>query len=101
MCGFFCVFWSSLGIIQLPTAGIAASYSTTGDAAEGALSPDFNAGVALYLLLLGCAVFCFFILTLKTNLALATLFANTTAAVFIFQMRSGGLVLETSVMHLS
>jgi hypothetical protein len=106
MCGFFCVFWSSLGIIQLPTADIAASYSATGNAAEGALSHDFNAGVALYLLSLGCAVFSFFILTLKTNLALATLFANTTAAIFMlsdafWNISNGDLSYASKLKHVS
>ncbi|RAR00874.1 plasma membrane ammonium transporter (Ato3) [Stemphylium lycopersici] len=36
VCGLFSVFWLSFGMLQLPTLGLAASYSSTGDAAEGA-----------------------------------------------------------------
>jgi hypothetical protein len=47
-------------MIQLPSLGIAASYSPTGNAAEGAASPDYNnaifagifgfAAIAVYIL---------------------------------------------------
>jgi hypothetical protein len=83
VCGFFCVFWLSFGILQLPTAGIAASYSATGSASEGALSVGYNAGIALYLIALGCAVFTFFVFTLKINMVLALIFACATLSVFI------------------
>jgi len=83
VCGLFCVFWLSFGILQLPTAGIAASYSTTGSASEGALSVGYNAGIALYLMALGFTMFTFFIFTLKTNAVFALIFAFTTSAVFV------------------
>jgi succinate-acetate transporter protein len=83
VCGLFCVFWLSFGILQLPTAGIAASYSTTGSASEGALSVGYNAGIALYLMALGFTMFTFFIFTLKTNTVFALIFACTTSAVFV------------------
>ncbi|KAJ5168038.1 uncharacterized protein N7482_003632 [Penicillium canariense] len=83
LCGFFCVFWCSLGLLELPTADIASSYSPTGNALEGALTPDYNAGIALYISVLAFGVFTFFIATLKTNAVLATLFADATAALFI------------------
>jgi uncharacterized protein len=82
VCGLFCVFWLSFGILQLPTAGIAASYSTTGSVSEGALSVGYNAGIALYLMALGFTMFTFFIFTLKTNAVFALIFAFTTSAVF-------------------
>ncbi|KAJ6098860.1 hypothetical protein N7467_000395 [Penicillium canescens] len=82
LCGFFCVFWSSLGILQLPTADIASSYSPTGDALEGALTADYNAGIALYISVLGFAVFTIFLVTLRTNAVLAVLFVNATAGLF-------------------
>jgi len=83
VCGLFCVFWLSFGILELPTAGIAASYSATGNASEGALSVGYNAGIALYLTALGFTMFTFFIFTLKTNTVFALIFACTTSAVFI------------------
>jgi uncharacterized protein len=83
VCGLFCVFWLSFGILQLPTAGIAASYSPTGSASEGALSVGYNAGIALYLMALGFTMFTFFIFTLKTNTVFALIFACTTSAVFV------------------
>lgn len=76
------MFWSSLGILQLPTADIAASYSPTGNAVEGASTPDYNAGIALYIATLGFAVFTFFIVALRTNAVLAVLFADATAGLF-------------------
>lgn len=82
LCGFFCVFWSSLGMLQLPTADVAASYSSTGNAVEGALTPDYNAGIALYVAVLEFAVFTFFAVTLKTNAVLTILFADATAGLF-------------------
>jgi hypothetical protein len=83
VCGLFCVFWLSFGILQLPTAGIAASYSAAGNASEGALSVGYNAGIALYLIALGFTMFTFFIFTLKTNTIFALIFACTTSAVFV------------------
>jgi succinate-acetate transporter protein len=82
LCGFFCVFWSSLGILQLPTADIASSYSPTGNALDGALTADYNAGIALYISVLGFAVFTIFLVTLRTNAVLAVLFVNATAGLF-------------------
>ncbi|KAF2703098.1 hypothetical protein K504DRAFT_463728 [Pleomassaria siparia CBS 279.74] len=40
VCGLFCVFWLSFGLLQLPTLGLATTYSVNGR----------NAVVALYLL---------------------------------------------------
>lgn len=82
LCGFFAVFWSSLGILQLPTANIAASYSPAGSAVEGTLTPDYNAGIALYISVLAFAVFTFFIMSLRTNAVLTFLFADATAGLF-------------------
>ena len=82
LCGFFGVFWSSLGILQLPTANIASSYSPAGSAAEGTLTPDYNAGIALYISVLGFAVFTFLIMSLRTNAVLAALFADATGGLF-------------------
>jgi uncharacterized membrane protein YdjX (TVP38/TMEM64 family) len=56
VCGLFCVFWLSFGLLQLPTLGLAAAYSPVGDAAAGAVSREMNAVVALYLLVWGFAL---------------------------------------------
>lgn len=82
ICGLFCVFWLSFGPLQLPTAGIAASYSATGNASEGAGSVGYNAGIALYLIALGFAILTFFIFTLKTNVVIAFIFALATSTCF-------------------
>lgn len=104
VCGLFCVFWLSFGILQLPTTGIAASYSSDGNASEGALSVGYNAGIALYLIALGFTVFTFFIFTLKTNTVFAAIFALTTSAVFIlssayFHVALGNYALATRLQH--
>jgi succinate-acetate transporter protein len=44
--GLFAVFWLSFGMLELLTLGLAAPYSTA-----GAASKEFNAVVALYLLI--------------------------------------------------
>ncbi|KAL1963529.1 hypothetical protein VTN77DRAFT_8110 [Rasamsonia byssochlamydoides] len=83
ICGFFSVFWFSFGLLQLPTMGIAASYSATGDAAQGAVSVGYNAGIALYLVAMGCALFTFFVFTLRTNVVLALIIGLATVAVYV------------------
>lgn len=104
VCGLFCVFWLSFGVLQLPTVGIAASYSATGNAAEGALSVGYNVGIALYLVALGCTMFTFFIFTLKTNTVFALIFALVTAANFIlscayWNVASGNFTMATHLQH--
>ena len=56
VCGLFCVFWLSFGLLQLPTLGLATAYSATGNAAEGLMSKEMNAVIALYLLIWGFAL---------------------------------------------
>lgn len=79
----FCVFWLSFGLLQLPTLGLAAAYSPDGDAAQGAKAPEFNAVLAIYLLVWGFALFTFFILTLKTNLVFAMTFLLVSTASWV------------------
>ncbi|KAG9525111.1 hypothetical protein KCU99_g1928, partial [Aureobasidium melanogenum] len=79
----FCVFWLSFGMIQLPSLGIAASYSPTGNAAEGAASPDYNNAIALYLIVWGFAFVTYFIFSLKTNAIFAGIFGFAAIAVYI------------------
>jgi len=79
VCGLFCVFWLSFGFLQLPTLGLAAAYSDTGtNAAAGAASVQYNAAIALYLIVWGFALFTFFIFTLKTNIIFALIFLFVT-----------------------
>jgi len=72
--GMFAVFWLSFGVLQTPSWAIAASYSATGDAVEGAASVGYNAAVALYLMVWGFWLFTTFIFTLKTNTVFALIF---------------------------
>jgi hypothetical protein len=81
ICAFFCVFWGSFAPLQLPSVGIAASYSPTGNAAEGAISTGYAVGLALYLASMACAIFTIFIFTLKTNVVIASIFFLSTIGV--------------------
>lgn len=90
----FAVFWLSFGLLQLPSLGLAAAYSPTGDAAEGAASREFNAVVGLYLLVWGFALFTFWIFTLKTNAVFAGIFFFVTLGAWVlasayFKVASG------------
>lgn len=92
--GLFSVFWLSFGLLQLPSLGLAAAYSPTGDAAEGAASPEFNAVIGLYLIVWGFALFTFLLFTLKTNSIFALIFlfvtmASWTLAGAYFRVASG------------
>jgi len=98
VCGLFAVFWLSFGVLQLPTWQIAASYSATGNAAEGAASVGYNAGIALYLVVWGFTLFTFFVFTLKTNLVFAMIFFFVDAGVWLlvgayYKVASGDYVL--------
>jgi succinate-acetate transporter protein len=72
--GMFAVFWLSFGVLETPSWGIAASYSATGDEAQGAASVGYNAAVALYLMVWGFWLFTTWIFTLKTNTIFALIF---------------------------
>lgn len=94
----FAVFWLSFGLLQLPSLGLAAAYSPTGDATEGAASPEYNAVVALYLIVWGFALFTFWIFTLKTNTIFALIFFFVTLASWVlagayFKVASGDYVM--------
>ena len=71
VCGLFSVFWLSFGFIVLPTLELAGAYSPTGSVAEGAVTKEYNAAIALYLVVWGCVLFMFWIFTLKTNVVFA------------------------------
>jgi succinate-acetate transporter protein len=84
VCSLFAVFWLSFGFLQLPTLQLAAAYSSTGtSAAEGAVSVQYNAALALYLIVWGFALFTFFIFTLKTNTIFALIFLFVTIAAWV------------------
>lgn len=96
--GLFAVFWLSFGMLQLPTLGLAASYSKTGNYAEGLASPEYNAVIALYLIVWGFALFTYFIFTLKTNTIFALIFFFVTLASWVlagayFKVASGDYVM--------
>src|SRR5271154_5548400 len=83
ICGMFAVFWLSFGTLQLPTWQIAESYSASGtNAAEGAATVGYNAGIALYLIVWGFTLATFFVFTLKTNTVFALIFFCVDVAVW-------------------
>ncbi|CAO2654365.1 Nn.00g110980.m01.CDS01 [Neocucurbitaria sp. VM-36] len=78
VCGLFCVFWLSFGLLQLPTLGLAAAYSPAGDAAAGIISKEMNAVIALYLLVWGFALGTFWLFTIRINAVFAGIFGFVT-----------------------
>lgn len=83
VCGLFCVFWLSFGMLQLPTLGLATAYSATGSASEGAMSQEMNAVIALYLLVWGFALGTFWLFTLRINAVFAGIFGFVTIGAWI------------------
>ncbi|TVY14138.1 Protein alcS [Lachnellula arida] len=81
--GMFAVFWLSFGVLETPSWGIAASYSKTGNTAEGAASVGYNAAVALYLMVWGFWLFTMWIFTLRTNTVSAVMFLLSFCSCFI------------------
>ncbi|KAK0749085.1 GPR1/FUN34/yaaH family-domain-containing protein [Schizothecium vesticola] len=80
--GLFAVFWLSFGMLQLPTLGLALPYATEADP-TGMSSPQYNAVIALYLLVWGFALFTFFIFTCKINAVFASIFGLVTTACWV------------------
>lgn len=80
--GLFTVFWLSFGVLQLPSLGLGAPYATEADP-TGTLSPEYNAAVALYLVVWGFGLLTFFIFTLKINVVFALIFFLTTTATWV------------------
>jgi succinate-acetate transporter protein len=84
--GLFAVFWLSFGLLQLPTLNLGAPYvsssSSTADP-TGYLSPEFNATVALYLIVWGFALFTFFVFTCKINAVFAAIFLLVSVAAWV------------------
>lgn len=80
--GLFAVFWLSFGLLQLPTLGLATPYATEADP-SGMASPEYNATVAMYLLIWGFALFTFFIFTTKINAVFAMIFLLVSSAAWV------------------
>jgi hypothetical protein len=83
VCGLFAVFWLSFGLLQLPTLGLATAYSATGSAAEGAISKEMNAVIALYLLVWGFALGTFWMFTIRINAVFAGIFGFVTVGSWV------------------
>lgn len=80
--GLFAVFWLSFGLLQLPTLQLASPYASAADP-SGLASPEYNATVALYLIIWGFALFTFFIFTLKINAVFAMIFLLVSVAAWV------------------
>lgn len=50
-------YWIAYAISNDPAVGIAAAFSASGSAAEGATNPAYNSGIAIYLVCWGVMVF--------------------------------------------
>ncbi|KAI4931784.1 hypothetical protein J4E85_004381 [Alternaria conjuncta] len=83
VCGLFAVFWLSFGMLQLPTLGLSAAYSPTGDAAAGMVSKEMNAVIALYLLVWGFALATFWLFTIRINMVFAGIFGFVTVGAWV------------------
>lgn len=83
VCGLFAVFWLSFGLLQLPTLQLATAYSPTGNVAEGLMSKEMNAVIALYLIVWGFALGTFWIFTIRINAVFAGIFGFVTIAIWI------------------
>ena len=83
-CSIFGVFWLSFAFLEMPSMGIAQAYSASGTStAEGMASVQYNAAVALYLMVWGFALFTFFIFTVRINVVFASMFGAVTTGSFI------------------
>lgn len=80
--GLFSVFWGSFGFLQLPTLQLGAPFATADDP-TGLSSREYNAAVAVYLIVWGFALFTFFIFTCKINAVFATIFLLVSVAAWV------------------
>ncbi|KAI0871131.1 GPR1/FUN34/yaaH family-domain-containing protein [Hypoxylon argillaceum] len=95
--GLFAIFWTSFGLIQLPTLTLGQPFATSTDP-TGTLAPAYNADIALFLIVWGLAFFTFFFFTLKINAVFAAIFGLASAAAFIlsaayFKISTGDLAM--------
>ncbi|KAF2240636.1 plasma membrane ammonium transporter [Trematosphaeria pertusa] len=77
VCGLFCVFWLSFGMLQLPSLGLATAYE------GGAMGKEMNAVIALYLLVWGFALGTFWVFTLRINAVFAGIFGFVTIGAWV------------------
>ena len=70
-------------MLQLPTLGLSAAYSPTGDAAAGMVSKEMNAVIALYLLVWGFALATFWLFTIRINMVFAGIFGFVTVGAWV------------------
>ena len=94
--GAMAIFWLSFAILFVPSLGIIASYSATGDFNDGLLDPGFNADLGIYLVCWGLALFVILVCSIKTNITFVILFTILDAGFFVFsashfQTASGNL----------
>jgi hypothetical protein len=80
--GLFSVFWGSFGFLQLPTLQLGAPFATADDP-TGLASREYNAAVAIYLIVWGFALFTFFIFTCKINAVFAAIFLLVSVAAWV------------------
>jgi succinate-acetate transporter protein len=66
----------------LPSWGIAASYSPTGNPAEGALSVGYNTAIGFYLVFWGFGLFTLLICSARTNIVFLSVFIALVVGVF-------------------
>jgi succinate-acetate transporter protein len=81
--GLFAVFWLSFGVLELPSWGLIASYSPTGDVAEGAASVEFNACIGLFGIAWGIILLTFFFFSLRRTVVSASIFGFASVGVFV------------------
>ncbi|KAK3290323.1 uncharacterized protein B0H64DRAFT_421159 [Chaetomium fimeti] len=70
------------GFLQLPTLQLGAPFATADDP-TGLLSQEYNAAVAVYLIVWGFALFTFFIFTCKINAVFASIFLLVSVAAWV------------------
>lgn len=80
--GLFAVFWLSFGLLQLPTLQLASPYANASDP-TGTSSHEYNATIAIYLIVWGFALFTFFIFTLMINTVFAMIFLLVSVASWV------------------
>jgi len=83
--GTFGGFWTSYAMIISPSMGIAASYAPAdlasnpiAAAAAGAMTREYNSGLAMYFLVWGILCFLYLIVSLRTNVPFVVIFLSLT-----------------------
>jgi GPR1/FUN34/yaaH family len=81
--GAFAAFFLSFGVLVDPEWGIAAAYSTTGSAADGASSHGYNVALGFYLIFWGIVVFLLLVGSTRTNLIFVFVFVTLDIGIFV------------------